>query len=77
MYIIEKLLKLYFKYSKKEKPIIINKDSEEVELEDVITCKHHFMPIDSTNQIFACSKCGYLVTKKRLMKEKNIFENNK
>lgn len=77
MYIIEKILKLYFKYRKKEKEIIINNDREEVELEDVITCKHHFMPIDSTNQIFACSKCGYLVTKKRLTKEKNIFEDNK
>ncbi len=76
MYIIEKLLKIYFKYTKKEKEIIIN-NTEEQELEDVITCKHHFMPIDSTNQIFACSKCGYLVTKKRLTKEKNIFEQNK
>lgn len=70
MYIIEKLIRLYFKYKKKEQIITINNNNENVELEDVITCNHHFMPIDSTNRIFACSKCGYVVTKKRLINKK-------
>lgn len=74
MYIIEKLVKLYLKYSKKEKQVYLPKHEDNPELEDVITCKHNFMPIDSTGEILACSKCGYVVTRKRLNKNRNIFK---
>ncbi len=69
MYIIEKLIKLYLKSKKEETLPLIPNDDDNTELEDVLTCKHTFMPIDSTGRILACSKCGYLVTKKRAMKK--------
>lgn len=70
MYIIEKIIRLYSKFIKKEKIIKLPENIDEYELEDIITCKHNFMPIDSTGNILACSKCGYLITKSRL--ENNI-----
>ncbi len=71
MYIIEKLIKIYQKYINKEREINIPSMEDNPELEDVLTCEHNFMPIDSTGQILACSKCGYLVNKSRLKKKKN------
>ena len=58
----------------KEQKVYLPKNEDTPELEDVITCKHNFMPIDSTGEILACSKCGYIVTKKRLNKNRNIFK---
>ena len=75
MYIIEKLIKLYLKHTKKNNKIHITGIEDNAELEDVITCKHNFMPIDSTQEVLACSKCGYVITKKRLDKNRNIFKN--
>lgn len=74
MYLIEKIVKLYLKHFKKEKVLPNYSNLENNELEDVITCKHNFMPIDSTGDILACSKCGYVVTKKRLKKNHNFFK---
>ena len=71
MYIIEKLVKIYQKYVNKDRKINIPSMEDNTELEDVLTCEHNFMPIDSTGQILACSKCGYLVNKSRLMKKQN------
>ncbi len=69
MYVIEKLIRLYKKYIIKEKPIYIQTSgTDEEELEDIVTCKHTFMPVDSTGNLLACSKCGYLITRKRLNK---------
>ena len=51
MYIIEKIIKLYLKCTNKEVIIPTPNDDSNVELEDVITCKHTFMPIDSTGKI--------------------------
>lgn len=66
MYIIEKLIKLYLKCTKKEQMIVLPDNEDNSELEDVITCKHNFMPIDSTGEILACSKCGYVISKRKL-----------
>ncbi len=74
MYIIEKLVKLYLKHVKKENKLQIANIEDNAELEDVVTCKHNFMPIDSTQEVLACSKCGYVITKKRLDKNRNIFK---
>jgi hypothetical protein len=65
MYIIEKLIKLYFKFKNRDENIKVSNGINSDELEDVVTCNHNFMPIDSTGRILACSKCGYLITKKR------------
>jgi hypothetical protein len=69
MYIIEEIIKFYNKYKNKENIINIPNSEDSMELEDVLTCKHNFMPIDSTGEILACSKCGYVITKKRLKKK--------
>lgn len=74
MYIIEKIIKLYLKHTKKDNKLQITNIEDNAELEDVITCKHNFMPIDSTQEVLACSKCGYVITKKRLDKNRNIFK---
>ena len=71
MYIIEKIIKLYLKCTNKEVIIPTPNDDSNVELEDVITCKHTFMPIDSTGKILACSKCGYVVNRNRISKKKS------
>lgn len=75
MYIIEKIIKTYLKLTKKEKIFSYTTNVQNEELEDILTCKHNFMPIDSTGEILACSKCGYIVTRKRLDKNKNFFKN--
>lgn len=45
--------------------------------EDIIensnNCVHFFMPIDSSNAMFACKYCGLVVPKEKL-KNKNIFK---
>ena len=75
MYIIEKIIKTYLKLTKKEKIFSYTTNVQNEELEDILTCIHNFMPIDSTGEILACSKCGYVVTRKRLDKNKNFFKN--
>ena len=44
------------------------------QIENSATCEHVFMPIDSTGQTLACSKCGLVVNKKDL-RYKNFFRN--
>jgi len=36
-------------------------------------CEHMFLPVDSTGDILACSKCGLVVSKEDL-KDVNIFK---
>ena len=71
MYIIEQLIKIYLKLSKKENKIVLPDNNDIYELEDPVKCHHNFMPIDSTGNILACSKCGFLINKKKLKKKKN------
>lgn len=70
MYIIEKLVRLYIKYTSKDIEINVPSAEDKQEKEDVLTCKHTFMPIDSTGEILACSKCGYLINKSRIRNKK-------
>lgn len=44
------------------------------ETDEDSNCEHIFMPIDSTGQTLACSKCGLVVNKKDL-RYKNFFMN--
>ena len=69
MYVVEKLIRLYIQLKGKGIEPVLPSNEDNAELEDVLTCKHTFMPIDSTGKILACSKCGYLVTKKRASKK--------
>ena len=36
-------------------------------------CEHIFLPVDSSGEVLACSKCG-LIVNKRDMKDTNIFK---
>lgn len=71
MYLFELITKYIQgkKYTRKETfdPFAEDKTEEEC-------CEHVFLPVDSTGEILACSKCGLVVNKKDL-KDKNIFKN--
>ena len=70
MYFIEKLIKFYLNLNKKEQKIVAPDFNDNYVLEDVVTCKHHFIAIDSTEKVFACSKCGYVISKERFKNQK-------
>ncbi|OLA76219.1 MAG: hypothetical protein BHW55_10500 [Candidatus Melainabacteria bacterium 35_41] len=71
MYILELVVKL-FKKKKVEKQLEFDPlASDNIEISE--ECEHIFMPVDSTGEILACSKCGLVVNRKDL-KDKNIFK---
>ncbi len=71
MYILELVVKL-FKKKKVEKQTEFDPlASDNIEISE--ECEHIFMPVDSTGEILACSKCGLVVNRKDL-KDKNIFK---
>lgn len=80
------LLELIVKYFKKDRftevldeydeNTALNPLDEIPEIENDENCEHIFMPIDSTGEVLACSKCGLVVNKKD-MKYKNFFMNKK
>lgn len=72
MYFIELIIKKLTQ--KKEKPT--NNPIVEDEFQDYESCEHIFMPIDSTNEILSCTKCGILVKRSEL-KNKNFFVQDK
>lgn len=60
MYIFEVFVKwLNKREGKEEKPV---KPSFE-EIDEALTCEHKFMPVDSTGEVLACTKCGYVIRK--------------
>ena len=75
MYFIELLVK----YLKKDRVIEIldehdkqkalNPLEEIPPLDEDEFCEHIFMPIDSTGETLACSKCGLVISKKDLLKD--------
>ncbi len=75
MYIIELISKLYtkiknggFKFTKKRKEAVENED-------EYSQCEHILIPIDSSKEILACSKCGFIVkTEKLKTKSDNPFK---
>ena len=74
MYIFEIIAQVF---KKKEKSDISNFDpmnaNEDDLIEDSDNCEHLFLPLDSSNTIFACKYCGLVVPREKL-KNKNIFE---
>lgn len=72
MYLVELIIRWIFpnkKYEPRKKFDPFAQDDIETPQE----CEHIFLPIDSTGETFACSKCG-LLTKKEALKDKNIFK---
>ena len=51
MYFIEKFLKIFYKKSSTQK----------YQPQNIEVCQHVFMPIDSSGEYLACSKCGKLM----------------
>lgn len=68
MYLIELIIK---KLTKKQEIDSFDPISYSIDSEDE-SCDHIFMPIDSTNEILSCTKCGILVNRSKL-KNKNFF----
>lgn len=71
MYIIEWLIDYLRgkKYTARNKYDPLNVTGNEL-VEDSENCEHLFMPIDSTNEMFACKYCGLLVPKDKLKNNK-------
>lgn len=47
--------------------ININQEGEvttESYIDEALTCNHNFMPVDSTGQVLACTKCGFVIKHK-------------
>ena len=73
MYIIELFIKWINKNKRREKAnpdntlkegLHYNQDGEIIKEpveDDTITCKHNFMPVDSTGLVLACTKCGFVI----------------
>ena len=63
MYIIE----LFIKWINKNKrgtaanPEGIYKESFDESPDEALNCRHNFMPVDSTGNVLACTKCGFVV----------------
>ena len=65
MYIIECILKRLFKRKPKDNydPLNIPADTDDDD------CSHEFMPVDSTGEILACIKCGFIVKHDSVIKD--------
>jgi hypothetical protein len=68
MYFIELIIK---KLTQKKELPTYNPEAQS-ENQDYESCEHIFMPVDSTEEILSCTKCGILVNRKDL-KNKNFF----
>ena len=71
MYIFELLVKWINPNKKYERKNSYDPFAEDVQEDD--TCEHIFLPLDSSEEMFACTKCG-LVVKREELKDKNIFK---
>ncbi len=62
MYILEIFIKWLNKRQSKEinptKPVYSDAD-------EALNCEHNFMPVDSTGEVLACTKCGFVVKQKK------------
>lgn len=61
MYIFEIFIKWLNKRDTKE---VNSEKTEYTEVNEALTCEHNFMPVDSTGNVLACTKCGFIITKK-------------
>ncbi len=66
MYIFELMYNLVHKFLNRKKKLPQNNP---IDYGDY--CEHVFLPVDSTKQILACSKCGLLVKAKDLKVKKD------
>lgn len=57
MYFIEKILRLFYKKKKYNNKYM----SEKID-----KCEHLFLPVDSSGEYLACTKCGKVIKKDEL-----------
>ncbi len=62
MYIFEIFVKWLNKRESKE---ITPQKPDFEEVDEALNCEHKFMPVDSTGEVLACTKCGFVVKKGR------------
>lgn len=72
MYLLELIVRWIFP-NKKYKQSSDFDPFKSDDTDDVENCEHIFLPVDSSGEILACSKCG-LVVKKEDLKDVNIFK---
>jgi len=60
MYIAELFIKWLNKRTSKE---TTPQKPDFKEVDEALTCKHNFMPVDSTGLVLACTKCGFVIKK--------------
>ena len=66
MYIIE----VFIKWRNKNKrgnganPENFYQEKSDVKEDDAVCCEHNFMPVDSTGEVLACTKCGFVIKKR-------------
>ena len=61
MYIFERFVKWLNRRETKDE---IPEKPDYNEEDEALSCEHNFMPIDSTGEVLACTKCGFVVKKK-------------
>lgn len=75
MYLIELIVK-WINPNKKYEPKNKYDPFGQEDIESSDACEHIFLPIDSSEETLACSKCGFVVNRKDL-KDKNIFKHQR
>lgn len=73
MYFIEILRKIFDKKNLYKLRFLEKKEADDISSEE--KCDHMFVPIDSTNKVFACYNCGLVINKKP--KNLNFFKGEK
>ena len=62
MYLIEAIIKAVLNLKK-------NKKANDIQTEDEVEyCNHTFLPLDSSTEYLACSKCGVVIKNPKLKK---------
>ncbi len=69
MYIIEFIINKFINKQPKDSHYTANSDDEN----QYSSCEHIFMPVDSSNEILSCTKCGLLINKNNLSSS-NFFK---
>ena len=61
MYLIEAIIKAVLKINNRRQQNIVEQD-------DIEYCNHTFLPLDSSSEYLACSKCGVVIKNPNLNK---------
>lgn len=71
MYIIELFFKLKDDYKNKKGFFAPKNVPVKTEQNETEKCSHIFVPIDSTKEVLACSKCGMMAKRSEIQRDDN------